>query len=129
MVARRDTGSRAERGGEASFSSQLPGDQAREEEAEREVNGDMASEGCEIDRLRLAKIALQQLKDRPLSWTQLEKRVLRQCGTSGKFSCLMRWMLKQGYIVKAGPPKSRAPYTANPSKVEFSPDGSVRIRL
>ena len=89
----------------------------------------MASEGCEIDRLRLAKIALQQLKDRPLSWTQLEKRVLRKCGTSGKFSGLIRWMLKEGYISKAGPSKSRAPYQVNPSKVEFLADGSVSIRL
>ena len=93
------------------------------------MNGDLRREECETDRLRLTKIVLQELKDNPLSWTQLEKRVLRKCGTSGKFSGLIRWMLKQGYITKAGPSKSRAPYQVNSLKVEFLADGSVSIRL
>jgi len=77
----------------------------------------------------LAKILLQELREASLSWTELEKRVLRQCGTSGKFSSLMMWMLKQGYIIKTGPSGSRAPYRVNFEKVKFTSDGEVTIKL
>ena len=88
----------------------------------------MASK-CESDRLRLARIVLQELRDEPLGWSELEKRVIRQCGTSGKFSGLMSWMVRQGYIVKAGSSRSRAPYRVNSEKVAFTVDGETNIKL
>ena len=88
----------------------------------------MASK-CESDRLRLARIVLQELRDEPLGWSELEKRVIRQCGTSGKFSVLMGWMIRRGYIVKAGASGSRAPYKINSEKVAFTLDGEVNIKL
>jgi len=84
---------------------------------------------CGHNRMKLAKVVLRELMDEPLGWSELEKRVIRQCGTSGKFSGLMGWMIRQGYIVKVGASGSRGPYRVNPEKVEVLEDGSISVRL
>ncbi len=80
------------------------------------------------ERFRLAKFVLRELKDEPLSWTELEKRMLRQCGAHTKFRNLMRW-LQKNYIVKVGEMGSRAPYKAIPEKVKYLPEGEVTIKI
>ena len=79
--------------------------------------------------LRLAKIVLWELREEQLSWTELEKRLLRRCGTHGKFRSLMQWLRRNGYIIKMDRPGSRGLYRFNPEKVEFSPKGEIRIKI
>jgi len=81
------------------------------------------------ERFRLAKIVLRELRDEPLSWTELEKRMLRQCGTHTKFRNLMRWLTKNNYIVKMGGTGSRAPYRANQEKVKYLTNGEITIKI
>jgi len=81
------------------------------------------------ERLRIAKILLSELRDKPLSWTDLEKRLLRQCGTHNKFSNMMTWLKKNGYIVKTGRSGTRALYILNSKKVTVSIDGEISIRI
>ena len=81
------------------------------------------------ERLRLAKILLQELREQPLAWTELEKKLLHRCGTHGKFRSLMSWLRKNGYIIKMNGPGSRAHYRHNPKKVGFSPEGEVSIKI
>jgi len=90
---------------------------------------EMAAERCDADRFRLARIVLQELRETPLSWSELEKRVVGQCGTHSKFKRLIGWMVKQGYILKTGPSGSRTPYRINFDKVKFLPNGEVSIKL
>jgi len=81
------------------------------------------------DRLHYAKIILRELKERPLTWDELERKVIVHCGTHSRFVRVMRWLLDQGYIIKMGPPRTRAPYRLNPEKVSFNKDGSVIIKI
>ena len=68
------------------------------------------------ERLRLAKILLQELREQ-LGWTELEKRLLHQSGTHGKFRILMDWLRRNRYIIKMGASGSRACYRYNPEQV------------
>jgi predicted transcriptional regulator len=61
------------------------------------------------ERLRLAKIVLNELNKQPLRRTELEKRTIRQCGTHNKFVTILRYLKQSGYVEKAQP-KLRAPY-------------------
>ena len=81
------------------------------------------------ERLRLAKIMLRELREEPLSWTELEKGLLHQCGTHGKFRSLMSWLRKNGYIIKMDGPRTRGRYRYNPKKVGFTPEGEVSIKI
>ena len=81
------------------------------------------------ERLKLAKILLQELREQSLGWTELEKRLLRRCGTHGRFRSLMSWLKKNGYIIKMGGLGSRAHYRYNPEKVGFTPEGEVCIKI
>jgi len=81
------------------------------------------------ERFRLAKIVLRELRDEPLSWTELEKRMLRRCGTHTKFRNLMRWLTENNYIIKMGGTGTRAPYKANQEKVKYLPNGEITIKI
>jgi predicted transcriptional regulator len=61
------------------------------------------------DRLRLAKIVLNELKKRPLGRTELEKRTVRQCGTHSAFEGIFRYLIQGGYVAKSEQ-RHRAPY-------------------
>jgi hypothetical protein len=45
------------------------------------------------------------------------------------FTSIMRWLIGGGYIIKEGPPGSRAPYRINPNKVRFNENGSMNIKI
>ena len=61
--------------------------------------------------MRLARIVLSQLERvSPTGWTELEKRTIKQCGTSATFKSIMQFLKSRGCIKKAGP-KHRDPYT------------------
>jgi hypothetical protein len=79
-------------------------------------------------RMRGARLVLQQLMHGPLSWGELERRMLPACGTHWKFAAVMRWLTDEGYIVKEGPLGSRAPYRFNPERVRYE-DGAVIIKI
>jgi len=81
------------------------------------------------ERLKLAKILLSEVKKEPLSWTELEKRLLRQCGTHSKFRTLMQWLSRNEYIIKMDGPGSRGCYRYNPEKVQFDQTGEISIRI
>jgi len=80
------------------------------------------------ERMRYAKIILQELRRGPLHWGEIERKVFSSRGTHWKFTALMRWLTEEGYILKDGPSGTRAPYRFNPGKVQFS-DGEVVIRI
>lgn len=61
------------------------------------------------DRLRLAKIVLNELKKRPLGRTELEKRTVKQCGTHSAFEGIFRYLVQGGYVAKSEQ-RHRAPY-------------------
>jgi hypothetical protein len=60
------------------------------------------------ERIRYAKILLRELGGGPLTWGDLEKRMMELCGTHSKFVSLMKWLIEREYIIKDGPPKTRA---------------------
>ena len=81
------------------------------------------------ERLRLARIILKALSKKQLTWNELEKIVMSSGGTHSRFVETMKWLLDRNYIIKTGPPRSRAPYRLNTEKVRLNEDGSVIIKL
>jgi len=81
------------------------------------------------ERLKFAKILLGELRNKPLGWTELERRLIRRGGTHSKFSSLMGWLKKNGYVVKMGGSGTRAFYQLNPEKVIVSEDGEISIKI
>jgi len=81
------------------------------------------------ERLKLAKILLGELRNEPLGWTELEKRLIRRCGTHSKFRTLMQWLSRNGYVIKMDGPGSRGCYKYNPQKVRFDQAGEVSIKI
>lgn len=64
------------------------------------------------EKLRLARIVLRELERAgSLRWTELEKRTIKRCGTTGTFKAIMRFLKTKDCIKKAGPPGHRDPYT------------------
>ena len=80
------------------------------------------------ERMRQAKVILQELGREPLRWGDLEKRAFSSRGSHWKFTALMRWLTDSCYILKDGPAGSRAPYRYNPEKVSFE-NGEVVIKI
>ena len=81
------------------------------------------------EKIRYAKILVKHLRDEPKARKELEKEMIVHCGTSRKFENLRNWLLKEEIIIKMGPPRSRAPYSFNPEKVEFTNKGEVIIKI
>jgi predicted transcriptional regulator len=54
------------------------------------------------ERLRLAKIVLNELRKSPLRRTQLEKRTVMHCGTHSTFEGIFRYLHQNGYVKKSG---------------------------
>lgn len=81
------------------------------------------------ERMKYAKLSLQEVKGGSLSWGELEKRFFERSGSHSKFISIMRWLIGGGYIIKEGPPGSRAPYRINLDKVRFNEDGFVTIKI
>jgi len=81
------------------------------------------------EKIRYAKVLFRCLREGPMTWMELEKRMIAKCGTHGKFVNLMRWLVKEEVIIKMGPQKSRAPYQLNPNKVAFTEEGEVIIKI
>jgi|YelNatPaOPRAMG01_1025707.scaffolds.fasta_scaffold35956_3 predicted transcriptional regulator len=61
------------------------------------------------DRLKLAKIVLEELKSQPLCRTELETHILRQTGTHSSFESIFCYLSKGGFVQKSEQ-KSRANY-------------------
>jgi len=81
------------------------------------------------EKMKYAQLLLTELKDGPLSWTELEKKMIGHSGTHWKYVSLMKWLVKKGYIIKEGSSGSRAPYQLNPDRVEFDKYGNIRIKF
>jgi hypothetical protein len=81
------------------------------------------------EKMKYAQLLLTELKDGPLSWTELEKKMIRHCGTHWKFTSLMRWLMLKGCIVKEGSRGSRGLYRLNSEKVNFDKDGKISIKI
>jgi len=81
------------------------------------------------EKIRYAKLLLLELKEGPLPWSELEKKMVKQCGTHWKFVSLMKWLTNKGYIIKEGSSGSRAPYRFNSNKVEFDKYGNISIKF
>ena len=81
------------------------------------------------ERMRYARLILQEVRGGSLRWGELEKRFFEHCGSHSKFISIMRWLIGGGYLIKEGPPRSRAPYRINLNKVRFNENGSVNIKI
>ena len=81
------------------------------------------------EKIKYAKILLSELREGPLPWSELEKKMVKQCGTHWKFVSLMRWLIRKGYIIKEGSSGSRAPYRFNSDKVDFDDSGNIKIKF
>jgi len=81
------------------------------------------------EKMKYAEILLAELKDGPLSWSHLEKKMIRHCGSHWKFTALIRWLLEKGYIIKEGAKGSRGSYRLNHNKVTFDESGKISIKI
>ncbi|NIN01539.1 MAG: hypothetical protein GTO24_26630 [candidate division Zixibacteria bacterium] len=59
---------------------------------------------------RLTTIILEELEKGELRHGDLLKQTLIRCGSRSKFSMIMRYLLRHGFIVKRGRKGGRAPY-------------------
>jgi len=50
------------------------------------------------DKLRVARIVLEKLKNGPMRWTALTKAVLLESPTPWKVRSVLKWLLKHGYV-------------------------------
>ena len=80
-------------------------------------------------QFQYAKLILQELREGPLRWSELEKRFFEESGSHSSFTSLMKWLIDKHYILKDGPPKSRKPYRINEDKIVFNEDGSISIKV
>jgi len=56
------------------------------------------------EKLRLARVVLGELERAgPLRWSELEKRTVKQCGTTGTFRAILRFLKSNRYVEKSGP--------------------------
>jgi len=81
------------------------------------------------NQFRYAKIVLEELREGPLRWGELEKRFFEKSGSHSRFTSVMRWLKDNDYILKDGLPKSRTLYRLNYNKISFNEDGSVNIKF
>ena len=49
---------------------------------------------------RVAKIILEQLKEKPRRWTELEKLTTKSSPTYGRFQTTLKWLQQNGYVNK-----------------------------
>jgi len=70
------------------------------------------------ERLRLAKIVLNELRRSPLRRTELEKRTVMHCGTHGTFESIFKYLLQNGYVQKSGQ-RQRDPYVITEKGQKF----------
>ena len=60
---------------------------------------------------RLTIIILEELAKAGLRHGDLLKQTLIRCGSRSRFSMIMRYLLRHGFIAKQGRKGSRTPYT------------------
>ncbi|MEM3697693.1 MAG: hypothetical protein QXQ94_09380 [Candidatus Bathyarchaeia archaeon] len=70
------------------------------------------------EKIRLAILVLKALRSKPLTFTQLEKRTLIQCGTHSTFISILRYLKQQEFIEKAGV-EHTAPYRITAKGLKF----------
>lgn len=73
-------------------------------------------------------IVLRVLVSGPKRRGELEKIFIRESGSRHSFDSLMRYAVKKGYIVKMGPPGSRAPYKLT-DRVHINDSGKISIKI
>jgi len=49
-------------------------------------------------RIHAAKVILQQLVEKPHTWTELEKATVKASPTFSSFRSTLKWLLKSGYV-------------------------------
>jgi hypothetical protein len=54
------------------------------------------------EKLKAARIVLENLSNGPMRWTPLVKAALRGSPTPWKFQTIMHWLLVQGYVERIG---------------------------
>ena len=71
------------------------------------------------EKLHLARIVLRELeRGGPLRWSELEKRTIKQCGTTGTFKAIMRFLKSNHYVEKLGSSHTD-PYTITEKGLRF----------
>ena len=50
------------------------------------------------EKLRVARIVLQKLRDGPMRWTPLTKAILRESMTPWKAQSILDWLRRRGYV-------------------------------
>ncbi|MCW3994586.1 MAG: hypothetical protein NWE98_00345 [Candidatus Bathyarchaeota archaeon] len=61
------------------------------------------------ERMNLAQTVLKELRQQPLSRTELEQRTIRKRGTHGTFEGIFRYLVQGGFVQKSQQ-KHRAAY-------------------
>lgn len=66
--------------------------------------------------MRIAKIILSLLAEKPLRWTDLEKQTTKVSPTYARFRATLQWLYEKGYITKLG----RGKYTITEKGAELT---------
>ena len=52
------------------------------------------------EKLRIAKIILEKLRDGSMRWTPLMKVVVKESPSQWKAQVILKWLLEKGYVIR-----------------------------
>lgn len=81
------------------------------------------------DQVQYAKVILEALREGPKRWSELEKDFFKRSGSHSKFTSIMAWLIRNEYIVKDGPIRSRYPYRINEENVSFQKNDLIYLKV